>query len=427
MLATSEDTIEVADSMKTQHPPPSYLPLLLNLEHDKPPAIGECTGGSLQGSDSSLPYLSPKVGETCGAGGYDGRHRSNPSISTFGKLEMQTSEACHKNFMIFDHSEDKNTVILHPSWLNIRPCQPSLEPQSALDARDFFSELQAFNNKAVEAMCSFRSSAAPNPEGALFPVYREAMESAVVQMQRKMVMNGFSSLSTKARCSLLEYVNAGEAPNLKKNASGISFPLDSGEELQSEFHEDTEEIDALLSSDDELSSTGHSPSDASSNCHNEHKKNHGNSIIGKKRKLQDCTVDEDDDADSGPGKPESGDTFSGASMKNLPCRANKGTTDFFDQVGERISHCKSGKSSGTFGEGGLVDRVKKIKIKTNVQRLKNVIPGGDGLDSAGVLSRTIQYVKSLQNRLRDLEATRELSGMKKTKLGLDGLLLNYCG
>lgn len=403
MLRLLEDKLEVVDSMKMQPLPVCCLPSVPKFEHAKPQSPGECTGASLVEPES---FMSLNIKDRGDAKACAGGHNPDASIPAFGKLKMLSSEACHKNYVIFDRCEGKNTVILHPSWLNSPPYYPAPQPCFAREAKYF-----------VEAKFDFRSSAALSTVGLEVPVYSEAI---AMQLQQKMAS------SNEARCSLIEFVNSGHAQNLKKDImKAAGFLSDIEEESHNEFHENTEEIDALLSSDDELSSTGHSPSGASSNCLSEAKNGHGNKIIGKKRKLGYSTLDEVDDADSGPIKlapdhtflnsrrsgsfvsfnflseSDHKDTFSGVEASKVSNRVEKSATvnDVFAEKGE----CESKQSSGTFG-GGLVDSSKRIKIKNNLQQLKNVVPGGDCLDAAGVLGQTIQYVKCLQSRLRDLEA-----------------------
>ena len=96
----------------------------------------------------------------------------------------------------------------------------------------------------------------------------------------------------RRKCDIGEYHNVQT-----KYESEIS--LSSGNGILNQFHEDTEEINALLSSDDDLGSTGHSPTDASSYRYNEGEVKHeGDSLIGKKRNLENMSSEENDDADS---------------------------------------------------------------------------------------------------------------------------------
>lgn len=380
MLRLLEDKLEVVDSMKMQPLPVCCLPSAPKFEHAKPQSPGECTGATLIEPESfmALNIIDRGDAKACAGG-----HSPDAPIPPFGKLKMLMSEACHKNYVIFDHSKGKNTVILHPSWLNSPPYYSSPQPCFAREAKYFVDGLQAYNYKSIEA---FRSAAGLSTVGLEVPMYGETF---AMQVQQKMAS------SNEARCSLVDFMNSGHAQNLKKDIRKAGFLSDIEEESHDEFHENTEEIDALLSSDDELSSTGHSPSDAYSNCLSEPKNGHVSKVIGKKRKLGYSTLDEVDDADSGPGKLKLDHTFLNSE------RVEKSST--VNDVSAEKSEYESKQSSGTFGRGP-VDSSKRIRLKNNVQQLRNVAPDGDCLDTAGVLGRTIHYVKCLQSRLRDLEA-----------------------
>ena len=46
-------------------------------------------------------------------------------------------------------------------------------------------------------------------------------------------------------------------------------------------------------------------------------------------------------------------------------------------------------------------------IESCVNQLRNVIPGGNGLDTVEVLTRTVQYVMCMEGRMRDLEKLKK--------------------
>ncbi|OMO50688.1 hypothetical protein CCACVL1_30321 [Corchorus capsularis] len=188
----------------------------------------------------------------------------------------------------------------------------------------------------------------------------------------------------------------GEDAITKANANLHSGPISTdvldvnGTDVQSEMHEDTEELNALLYSDDdsdytedeEVTSTGHSPS--SMTDHNEQFQGGTEEVASstgqtKKRKLLDGGNDYvplvmdtassvypnrsseyEDDADS-----------SCANGQNLPC------SDGIDS------------SSGN-------KRMRKEKIRETVSVLRSIIPGGEGKDAIVVLDEAIDYLKSLR-------------------------------
>jgi hypothetical protein len=80
----------------------------------------------------------------------------------------------------------------------------------------------------------------------------------------------------------------------------------------------------------------------------------------------------------------------------------------------------SENSSGTL-EGPTMDPIKRTKIKTNINQLRNVIPGGNGLDTVGLLTQTVEYVMLLEGRLRDLVQLEKFQILsKQTEIALDG-------
>ncbi|MCO5582199.1 hypothetical protein L7F22_036089 [Adiantum nelumboides] len=329
-------------------------------------------------------------------------HSLNPA---FGTTKMQTSNVCHKNFVIFDYCKGQNTVILHPSWLQSLPHQSLVEPGPMWEVNRFLDSYEDFSSKFGEVMIGFHSHEALTP--ALGPVLK-------VQPKSRNMQN----------CGLIDVASC-ETLNLKKQALETKTYVDEGESLSSDFHENTEEINALLSSDDELS-TGHSPSDGAS--YGETMKGSCADIASRKRQREEFAVEEVD-ADSASGKlvqdhtplvmrgPESSNSLL-VTTKSIPkaIRSDVGHSDppsknIISYVSEQASanqhqHAAS-QSPGMFGELGLGDCSKRIKIKSNVQQLRNVIPGGNFLDTAGLLGRTIHYVKCLQNKQRGLDAARK--------------------
>jgi hypothetical protein len=250
-----------------------------NLEHNEIFNSGQCMGSSLNRSGTFISLFAPSFEnhQTTTT------HGTNESIlPNVEKFDMQTSDACHKRFVIFDHNVTKNTVIVHPSWLNNHPCESALEPKIDQSVSSFLDE--GFNQLVKEAMPSFFCF---SPD--LQPNKSMLNNGDIVQGNTTMGTNGgFTSSREKYNI----------APYHTKSTGEVGFSQVG--RISSEFHEDTEEIDVLLNSDDELSSTGHSPSDASSNYYHASEIQHkGNScVIGMKRKLENMSPEENDDADS---------------------------------------------------------------------------------------------------------------------------------
>ncbi|MCO5599245.1 hypothetical protein L7F22_053346 [Adiantum nelumboides] len=374
--------------MESKPPPVCSLSSAPNIES---PLSLDCLEASLVGKDKGEAKVAA-----------DG-HSLNPAFET---MKMQTSDVCHKNFVIFDYCKGQNTVILHPSWLQSLPHQSLVEPGPLWEVNRFLDSYEDFNSKCGKAMFGFHS------HEALTPVLRPVLE---VQPKSCNMQN----------CGLID-VPTYEALNLKKQALEINTHVDEGESLSSDFHENTEEINALLSSDDELS-TGYSPSDGAS--YSETMKSSCADIASRKRQREEFAVEEVDDADSASGKlvqdhsplvirgSESSNSLQVLSNSNPKAirsdvgRSYPPSKNIISYVSEQASanhrqHAAS-QSPGMFGELGLGDCSKRIKMKSNVQQLRNVIPGGKFLDTAGLLGRTIHYVKCLQNKQRGLDAARK--------------------
>ncbi|KAI9097743.1 hypothetical protein K1719_025514 [Acacia pycnantha] len=204
-------------------------------------------------------------------------------------------------------------------------------------------------------------------------------------------------------------LNVNELP-FKRDVNdliGSSFPakVDENQErdVESEMHEDTEEINALLYSDsddssaadedeDEVTSTGHSPStmtihDDSGEIFRAATEEVGTSTgKSKKRKLSDCAYD---------------DT---ASSLNL-----KGPNEHEGEDGA-ASRCSCGKSQGS---GEMVSlsgnkKMRKEKVREVLSFLQTIVPCGKDKDPIVVLDEAIRCLKSLK--------------LKARALGLDALL-----
>ena len=123
-----------------------------NLEHNKVFDVDQNMGTCFTGSGTVFSLFMPLV-ERCQAN--NSIHSMNESLPPeFAKFDMQTSNACHKDFVVFDHTETKNTVILHPSWLNNCTCESSLGPESNQIEKCFLNEVKDFNQKFKQAIIS---------------------------------------------------------------------------------------------------------------------------------------------------------------------------------------------------------------------------------------------------------------------------------
>jgi hypothetical protein len=190
----------------------------------------------------------------------------------------------------------------------------------------------------------------------------------------------------------------GEDPEIKRDSNYLRGPILTGEfneNPESEMHEDTEELNALLYSDDEsdyteedgeVTSTAHSPCTMTSHDKKDWYEGSAEEVASsagptKKRKLYDGGYDH---------LPSLMDTAS--SMK--PDRP------FDEYEADAESSCANGNNAGS-GELGCLSgskRMKKEKIRETVNILQSMIPGVQGKDAIVVLDKTIRYLKSLKHR-----------------------------
>ncbi|KAF2291610.1 hypothetical protein GH714_026143 [Hevea brasiliensis] len=168
-------------------------------------------------------------------------------------------------------------------------------------------------------------------------------------------------------------------------------------ELQSDMHEDTEELNALLYSDDdsdstdddEVTSTGHSPSTMTA---------HNN---------QDWFEGSIEEVASSDGSTKKRKLFEGG-YSVLPALMDTASSmkpirscEFEDDAESR---CEDGLdwTSGEMNSEPTKKRIRKERIRETVSILQNIIPGGKGKDATVVLDEAINYLKSLKLKAKAL-------------------------
>ncbi|KAI4337625.1 hypothetical protein L6164_016014 [Bauhinia variegata] len=169
-------------------------------------------------------------------------------------------------------------------------------------------------------------------------------------------------------------------------------------DVQSEMHEDTEEINALLYSDsdgysaedDEVTSTGHSPSTMTTHDNEEIFKESPEEVASsagksKKRKISDSAYNDID--------MQLMDTASSLNL-NRP----------FEIGDDAESRCSSGDSrgSGEMGTLSVSKKMRKERIRDVLSNLQSIIPGGKDKDPIVLLDEAIRCLKSLKLRARVL-------------------------
>ncbi|KAK7301128.1 hypothetical protein RJT34_11989 [Clitoria ternatea] len=180
-------------------------------------------------------------------------------------------------------------------------------------------------------------------------------------------------------------------------------------DIESEMHEDTEEINALLYSDsdgystededDEVTSTGHSPSTMTAHDNNQEDSDRvivveevASSLGGemRKRKLLDGKVNHDDNM-------QFMDTASSINRKrHRP----------FEVEDDAESRCSSGgnytQGSGELGSFSRHKKMRKEKIQDVLSILQCIVPGGKDKDPIDLLDEAIHCLKSLKLKAREL-------------------------
>lgn len=179
------------------------------------------------------------------------------------------------------------------------------------------------------------------------------------------------------------------------------FAENSEPDVQSEMHEDTEELNALLYSDDEsdysdedeVTSSGHSPSTISAHCNEEGSvgSTDGTSASAghlptKKRKLPDgcdyVTLTMPLDRTNSP-------------KRNRLCLGDDNDAE---------SSCASCGNEGSV-ERSLPSsnkRIGKEKISETLSLLRSIVPGGDVEDPFFVIDKAIDYLKFLKMKAETL-------------------------
>nr|DAD40990.1 TPA_asm: hypothetical protein HUJ06_015313 [Nelumbo nucifera] len=143
---------------------------------------------------------------------------------------------------------------------------------------------------------------------------------------------------------------------------------------QSEMQEDTEELNALLYSDDEyeeeddddeVTSTGHSPSEMT--------------VYERRDKIEGST--EEVASSAGPAKKR---------------------RKLFDAESSRVNRTTGNKRSWEMHHLSGDMQLRKEKIRETVSILQSIIPGGKGKDAMLVLDEAIQYLRSLKLKAQGL-------------------------
>lgn len=341
------------------------------------------------------------------------------------RLMAHMSETFQKRFIVFDQSGSEKRVFYHPSIVHEFP---TLFPNNPNNLGCYPDNLQSTSFRAInqlkETMVTFTSPAAITACEPRLPSHKRDWPSGISGKvcggTEAFMSRGLEGLSPRSNiAAMVEATNRRSHLNASQDYSGGS-------------HEDTEDLEALLSSDDEMSSTGDSPSDGTCNnvptlsedgsreysCANSEKK--------RKRELIDYNNEHDTDSSTATsGNVQSkGSKCSHADVSHTEMGSfeysllNQDIDSGYSEASDnRLTDETSSMSSATKHGHNLklqpeqqrpAKRSRKEKIKHTFRLLRGIIPGGHDMDTAFVLDEAIQYVKSLQVKVQKLEAKKLL-------------------
>lgn len=214
-------------------------------------------------------------------------------------------------------------------------------------------------------------------------------------------------------------LNGNDEPSLRRDVNHVievgptfDYKVDEndnqGTEIESEMHEDTEEINALLYSDsdgystedDEVTSTGHSPSTMTTHVNQQPFRIGGTAEevassspgITKKRKLFNMAYSDVD--------VQFMDTASSL-KRNRPFDLNRGVDDD-DDAESRCSGSNYGRGSPEIGSLTGHKKMRKEKIQNVLSILQCIVPNGKDKEPIQLLDEAIHCLNSLKLKARAL-------------------------
>lgn len=201
------------------------------------------------------------------------------------------------------------------------------------------------------------------------------------------------TVAENKRCGWLEEEGgAGDINSVKYFPNTLSSENNVADGESSEMHEDTEEIDALLysdydgtgcSSDDEVTSTGHSPEMINVHCE-------------KEEQCQETTTEVA--SSDGPRKRQR--VNDGGYIKSLPvATVSCARVESQNLANDAESSCGMvhKEEAGTTDLDFCNSSCKKGRIKETLRILESLVPGAKGKDPVLVIDEAINYLKSLKH------------------------------
>lgn len=339
----------------------------------------------------------PQVGTDCA---------TNPFASG---LHSQSSQSHLKRFIMFDHSGGKGRVFFHPVLLEellgssqAQECDVkgfSMEKESNIK----FVAYRQMIEGAFTSLQTLRGSRQSNMASMQLPKETSLLPGALASSQKSRVFESTAGGGTSWAVAdkILAQKCMASTTLVCEEKAKVSAILPSTESLRDckmaaqllcssylsgtkssdvavaseSMRENTEDLDALLCSDEDededVRSTGHSPDE--SLCKGD--------VFGK---------DEDEE------------------VEQRSCKRRKVGIDYQDVMGPCGASAgnEMNDKASVMLNCRVIQSSRRQKIKKTVKALRKMLPGGSLLDAALVLDETITYVKTLQDRVNQLEATR---------------------
>ncbi|PON63446.1 Myc-type, basic helix-loop-helix (bHLH) domain containing protein [Parasponia andersonii] len=295
----------------------------------------------------------------------------------------------------------------------------NLQVGQAGEPHRWFYCLPRFSQVVVPAPTSILKEKLPAcPHGSCREILKPNVESGCTQKrlcvvdqsgdQTTLIFSSANGASVHCLASWLQnpvgaYNLSGEIDGTERVLKNLSEPVLANEYnennatgVESEMHEDTEELDALLYSDDddtteddEVTSTGHSPSTMTAHDIQDWFERSTDEVAScagatKKRKHFDDGYD---------AKPSLMDTASSAKPNRSLLLED-----------DAESSCANNRSSESreLDFSSSNKKIRKEKIRETVSILQSIIPDGKGKDAIVVLDEAIQYLKLLKLKAKAL-------------------------
>ncbi|MCO5591732.1 hypothetical protein L7F22_045724 [Adiantum nelumboides] len=298
------------------------------------------------------------------------------------KFEVHLSDTCERRFVMFDQCGSKKRMIFHPSMMN--------EFSALLQ-----SPLEITNCKEHTAVQRTRITGHLR-EILVSPLFLD--NSAYFDATLPPGWQSTFSPSREEDAFQALYTTVAEVSSQDIATDCLS-------------RENSEDLDALLWSDNEMSSEGRSSnnnvswSDADSVS-----TNIGVSFSACADKKRKACVEADTDSTA---------TSSDLRLKKVPGREihHLGRGSGYGKEGFAVSdlsfadeESSSGSSNslrqlqmGNFSHKRLAKKARNDKIYSTLQLLRSIIPGGESLDAALLLGEAVEYVRNLHVEIEKLE------------------------